>query len=164
MERDPFVPVSGEFELQADGSWKWTSRVDAAYERHARKKAMKMGAALSAFLLLLVALTDPEELWIALITAAFLLGVCFLTCLFMTRTLSTYRMPYHMTGDSVMIGTGRGSTCVSFRRVHTIETEGNHLILHTRFGQGYVYAPAEDLDQLREWIQRRMTAFPQGNA
>jgi hypothetical protein len=24
--------------------------------------------------------------------------------------------------------------------------------------------PAEDLDQLREWIQRRMTAFPQGNA
>ena len=82
----------------------------------------------------------------------------------MTRTLSTYRMPYHMTGDSVMIGTGRGSTCVSFRRVHTIETEGNHLILHTRFGQGYVYAPAEDLDQLREWIQRRMTAFPQGNA
>ena len=129
--------------------------MDEAYERHAAKTALIVCAAISAFILLLTAAVNTEYLWIGLLTAAVTMGIGALVSFFAARTARAYRMLYHLTWDYIKIGTGRSSSILEFRRVRSIETEGDHLILRTRFSRGYVYAPAEDLDQLRAWMQRR---------
>ena len=156
MDQDPLQFVSETFVRQEDGSWKWSSEAGEAYDRYTGKKVMVICAIISAFLILMTAVADPEYLWIGLLTAAItmLIGAFVVFCV--SKSTQVSRLYYHLTWDYITIGRERGGSFFPFRRVRSLETEGNHLVLHTRFDRGYVYVPAEDLEQLRLWMQRRI--------
>lgn len=157
LEQDPPRFASPDFVRQEDGSWKWSGRTDEAYERYTFRGGLTVCGIISAGLIILCAVINPETIWIGLLTAGIIMGISLVSAFFGIRSTQVNTLPYHLTRDYLQIGSGRGSRMFEYSRLRSIETEGLHLILHTRFGRGYVYAPPEDLDQLRGWLERRIS-------
>ena len=148
-----------------EGIFYWNCEIDQAYKLYEYRRSLRMGGILfgvTTLLFYLLMLASRESIPLPIYAAfyAFTFLLVLLTARIILRSSKPRRMCFRMTDRDIEIGSGRSTVCVSFRNVVRAEpdTDRHHVVLATRFSQPVICIPAEDFDQIRDYIVSRVDA------
>ena len=141
-----------------NGNYYWTCEVDNEYEQDSYRITMLACGGICVFLLVvtLLFMRDMETLLIVTGCCAFVMLLAFGISKLMLLGPGHLRIPYEMSEEWIHIGTGKGSTYVSYKNVKQMKREGNKIRLQTAFTKSVVFIPEEDYEVISAYIFQRI--------
>ena len=151
-------PFSGQITLGEDGMYHWSCQTDREYEQGAFKTTMWACGGICAFLILAGIVTgDGEVITIMLLCTGIAMLIAFGISAAMYRGSGHVTLSYEMNDRYIHIGQGKGSRYISFRNVKGVSIQENKLLVDTGGHKDLpVFVPEEDLEKMREYIQKKI--------
>ena len=154
-----FLLETQEVKRLPRGSYFWTCEVDEEYKATAYRITILVCAGICVFLMavaLIAGRGDTEVMMIMTGCCAFVMLLAFGISRLTVGPNAHYRMAFEMFEHEIRIGSGKESRYVAFRNVKQVETEGNKIRLHTRFGKPEVFIPEADFEVISGYILQRI--------
>ena len=145
-----------------DGSYTWSCAIEADYHRDSIRPGFYACIGIAVFLLVFGGILswkyhDWTVFWIVAACA----GVFMLLTVLLFGLAFSAENPqerFAMTETYVKTGSGRSSVYFNYKKAQTVILTGRYIELQGKTGRMRVYAPEEDFDFVRSYIQSHLPA------
>ena len=150
-------------QLQEDGVYRWSCRIDKKYEQRIYKITMISCSIIGVFLLafgtvLSVKSGSFSDFGIVAGCVAVFLVIAAAVCVFLDKVSSDPHEIYEMSGDYVQTGSGKSREYFTFAKAKKLIVTTAYLELRGDIRTMRIYVPQDDMEFVRGYIMNRVPA------
>ena len=147
--------------LEKGGYW-WIGTMDEDYLRQNAGLVMKIMGIIAACILLIgiiMALMENamEILWIIVLTDAILMGIGWGISQLVVRSEYSRKQYHEIREDGLSIGQGKSRIYFPWERILSVQDQGTYLEISGKVRKSRIYAPAEIMPFVREYVMNHVS-------